>query len=245
MADGVIDIAKPNTSQTMADVIASTRDIGVQANIHVLNETDAHGMDALLASKTDYETHKANATNAHGIDAVNNKAVAAQAEIITARGSKTTLDNRLSVALQSDGAIKLTSLASRWIDNGDTPTYVTSLSFTVPGDRTLVYIPGVIIRATVATGYVYGIIASASYVNPSTTITFNTNYPVLTSPITKVEVALLSFDNTIEASVAQNTVNILDLQSQMAGLSYLGLGSYGTVCFGGDVVTFENNIVNH
>lgn len=180
-----------------------------------------------------------------GIDVINNRAVNAQAEVTAARGTKAALNTRLSVALQADGVLKLTSLASRWIDNGDTPTYVSALSFAVPGDRAKVYISGAVIRATVATGYVYGIVASASYAAPNTTVAFVTDYPVLTSPISKVEVALLSFDNTIEAAVAQNAADILDLQSQMAGLSYLGLGSYGTVCFGGDVVTHENNVVNH
>lgn len=244
MPDGAIDTTKPNTSQTMADVIASARDIGVQADTHVKNTDTAHGLAAILASMTDYGIHKANAADAHGIDVTNARVAANQAEIQAARGTRPALGARLSVSLQADGALKLTSLASRWIDNGDTPTYVSPLAFTVPGDRTKVYIAGVIIRATVSTGYVYGIVASASYVNPNTTVTFVSDYPVLTSPISKVEIALLAFDNTIEASVAQNTVDILSLQSQMAGLSYLGLGSYGTVCFGGDVVTFDGNVVN-
>jgi hypothetical protein len=244
MADGAIDITKPNASQTMGDVINSSRDIGVQANIHILNDTDAHGIDALLATQTDYETHKANETDAHGIDVINSRAVNAQAEITSARGSKTDLDSRLSVSLQHDGLIKLTSLASRWIDNSDTPTFVSSLSFTVPGDRTKVYIAGEICRVTVGTGYVYGIVVSASYAAPNTTVSFVSDYPVLTNPISKVEIALLSFDNTIEASVASLAIDVLSLQSQMAGLSYLGLGSYGTVSYENQAVFYENNIVN-
>lgn len=245
MPDGVIDITKPNTSQTMADVIASARDIGVQADTHVKNTDTAHGLAAILASMTDYGIHKANAANAHGIDVTNARVAANQAEIQAARGTRPALGARLSVSLQADGALKLTSLASRWIDNGDIPTYVSALSFTVPGDRTKVYISGVIVRATVSTGFVYGIVAAATFASPNTTITFVSDYPVLSAPISKVEIALLAFDNAIEQAVAQNAVSILSLQSQMAGLSYLGLGAYGTLCYGGDVVTYDNDVVNN
>jgi len=245
MADGVIDTSKPNTAQTMADVIASARDIGVQADIHIKNVADAHGLAAILTSKADYETHKANVTDAHSIDVVNSRAINAQAEVTVARGAKTSLNSRLSVSLQTDGTIKLTSLASYWIDNSDVPTYVSSLSFTIPGDRTKVYLAGSIIRATVATGYVYGIVASASYGAPNTTIIFVSDYPVLTSPISKIEFALLAFDNAIEAAVAVNAADILSLQSQMSGLSYLGLGAYGTVCMDNEPVCFDDNIVNY
>jgi len=239
-----IDVTKPNSAETFAQIWADLRADLIEIVAHINDVATAHGLALVLTDTADYLVHKANVTDAHNIDVINARAINAQAEITTARGSKTSLTGRLNVSLQSDGVVKLTSLATYWIDNSDVPTYISNISFSVPGDRTKVYLAGVIIRATVATGYVYGIVAGASYGGGITTVTFSTDYPVLTNPISKVEFALLAFDNTIETSVAINSADILDLQSQISGISYLGLGSYGTVCMDDAPVCFENNIVN-
>ena len=214
-----IDVTKPNRSQTIGDVIDSTRDNFDETQGHVDNATTAHGLAAILAAKTDYETtHKANTTTAHGLAAVLSQVETNRGEIATARGSKASLAARLTVSLQADGAIRLTSLASRWINNADTPTYISTTSFSIPGDRTAVYLAGVIIRATIPAGYVYGIVSSAVYAASVTTVSFDAAYPVLASGLSKVEIALLSFDNTLELAVATNAADILDLQSQISAL---------------------------
>jgi len=237
-----IDVTKPNIGQDIEDVITSSRENFVATKEHINNAASAHGIDALLTSKADYETHKANKTNAHGMDTINANIAAAQTEISTARGSKTTLANRLSAGLNNDGTLKLSSLNNTWIDNGDIPTYLSPLSFSVTNDRTKVYLPGVIIRATVAGGYVYGVVATCAYTTV-TTIQFNAAYPVLNSPISKIELGILAFDQAVELAVAQNSADILNLQSQMAGLSYLGTGGYGTLTWEDEILSYEGNIL--
>jgi hypothetical protein len=238
-----IDVTKPNSSETFAQIWADIRADLVEIVTHINDAATAHGLATVLVNMADYILHKANVTDAHDIDVTNSNIAALLAEMQAARGSMDELDDRLSVAVQNDGNIKLTSLASYWIDNGDVPTYISNLSFSVPGDRTKVYLAGVIMRATVATGYVYGIVATASYGGGITTVTFSAGYPVLTSPVSKIELALLAFDNTIIASVAQNSADILDLQSQMSGLSYLGTGGYGTLTWEDTVLSYDGDVL--
>lgn len=220
------DAAKPNTSQTIGDVITSTaanlNDLNARDVAHQANETDAHGIDALITSKEDYEAHAGNATTAHGINTIAAAAAAAQAEVTAARGSKAALATRLSVALQADGGIKLSSIASKWLDNGDVPTYISTTSFSVPGDRTLVYLAGVILRCTVSASYVYAAIASRSFGAGITTVVLDPLYPVLTSGLSKQEIALIAWDNAVAAAATQNAADIVDLQGQITGIATLG-----------------------
>lgn len=223
-----IDITKPTvTGSTFGTTVSDTRanfekaaaDVnGLEAarQAHEANVANAHGIDALIASKADYIDHKANTTTAHGIDAVAAVGAANLAELQGGRGVMSSLANRLDVALQSDGKMKISSLATRWIDNSDIPTYVSATSFTVPGDRTKVYLPGTILRLTVATGYVYGIVLSASF-GSVTTVTLEAGYAVLLASLSKVELALYAFANNLEAAIAQNAANIVALQSQLTG----------------------------
>lgn len=220
------DAAKPNTSQTIGDVITSalanlndlnSRDVAHQADIAA-----AHGIDALITGKADYVAHKANTADAHGIGTIAAQAAAAQAEITTARGSCAALDTRLSVALHADGGIKLSSIASKWLDNGDVPTFLTGTTFSVPGDRTLVYLAGAILRCTVSASYVYAAIASRSSGAGVTTVVLDPLYPVLSSGLSKIEIALIAWDNAVAAAATENAAGIVDLQGQITGIATLG-----------------------
>lgn len=220
------DVAKPNTSQTIGDVITSTlanlNDLNSRDVAHQADTTAAHGIDTLITSKADYVAHKGNVTDAHGINTIKATADAAQAEVAAARGSQAALDARLSVALQADGGIKLSSIASKWLDNGDVPTFVDSTHFTVPGDRTLVYLAGVILRCTVSASYVYAAIASRSFGAGVTTVTLDPLYPVLTSGLSKIEIALIAWDNAVAAAVTENAADIVTLQGDMTAISTMG-----------------------
>lgn len=226
------DNTKPNTSQTIGDVIVSTLAnliaIYTELAAHEANITNAHGIDALIASTADYTAHKANSSTAHGIDIVSALASAVNAEIVAARGSQPALATRLAVALQANGGIKLSSIASKWLDNGDVPTFVDSTHFTVPGDRTKVYIAGVILRCTVSAEYAYAAIASCSFGAGVTTVVLDPLYPVLTSGLSKVEIGLIAWDNSVAAAATQNAADIVALQGQITALSVESAHGYKT-----------------
>jgi len=217
------DSTKPNTAQTIGDVITSTRsnlaDLDSRDVAHEADVTAAHGLAAILTQQADTVTHKANSTTAHGINTIAASAAAAQAEVTTARGSLTTLDTRLSVGMQANGVIKLSSIASKWLDNGDVPTYLTTTTFSVPSDRTKVYIAGTILRCTVSASYVYAAVASCSFGSGITTVVLDPLYPVLTSGLSKVEIALIAWDNSVSNAVTANSASITNLQAQITALS--------------------------
>ena len=220
------DAEKPNTSQTIGDVITSTavnlNDLDARDVAHQANSTTAHGIDALLAAKAAAEAHQADSTTAHGINTIKAAADAAQAEVTAARGSKAALASRLAVALQADGGIKLSSIASKWLDNGDVPTYISTASFSVPGDRTKVYIAGVLLRGTVSAEYAYAAIASSSYGAGITTVVLDPLYPVLTAGLSKIEIALIAWDNAVALAATQNAADIVNLQGDLTAISTLG-----------------------
>lgn len=217
------DAAKPNTAQTIGDVIISTR-----SNLNDLlglleaheDAADAHGVNTINATLADYTAHKTAAT-AHGLDVTEAALEDLETEISVARGSQATLGARLDVAMQPSGAFKLANIASKWIDNGDSPTFSTNRIFTVPGDRTLVYLAGVNIRATVSSTYVYGTILSSSYAAGVTTVTLDTMYTVLGAGLTKVEIALIAFDNSLANSITTLQSTQTAMQGQISSITNL------------------------
>ncbi|MFZ3047430.1 MAG: hypothetical protein WA151_16095, partial [Desulfatirhabdiaceae bacterium] len=192
---------------------------------HAANDSSAHGIDALLLSKADYDAHKINETDAHGIDGIQTDLDALENEIFDSRGTKSTVADRLDISLQADGLLKLSSVQTVWLNNSDVPTWVSSKSFTVPGDRTGIYIAGVILKLeVVGTGYVYGKISSSSYSSPNTTVTLLDTYAVLgAGPLgATLQFALFEFSNNLELSIAQNSAAILSLQNQVSSYMLLG-----------------------
>ncbi len=213
---------KPNKSQNIGDVIESTRlnllDLDSRLTSSGTVITDAN-LPALNASKLDYEAHKAN-NDAHGLTTVRANIATNTTEIVTARGSTDSVNSRLSVALNQNGSIKLSTLNNKWINNGDTPTFVTGTSFTVPNDRTKVYIGGVQLRFTVAGNFVYAPVASSSFNAGVTTIVLDPAYNVLSAGVTVVEIGLIAFDNSIANSVATFLTDLSALQGQVTALKF-------------------------
>ena len=185
------DATKPNRGQTIGEMIDSTNTnevaLKVQQDAHQGDSSTAHGLAAVLAAIADYVSHKANSTDAHGINIINALATAVSSEVTTARGTAANLSTRLAKALGQDGSILLSSLQNKWLDNGDTPTYVDSQHFTVPNDRTKVYIAAAHVRLTISGSYAYAPIASSSYNAGVTTVTLDPNYALLTSGLSKID----------------------------------------------------------
>lgn len=210
------DPTAPAISQTYGDAISSTR-----ANLNDLNnqiatheaDTTAHGLGALTPIIADYNTNHKNSTTAHGIPAIVANVTTVTNEVSGARGSADTLASRLGVALNVDGTLKLSGMASKYISNGDTPTYVSATAFAVAGDRSSVYLPGAVLRFTLTSGYVYAPVVSRSFSGGVTTVTLDSAYTVLDGTVSVVEIALIAFDAAVTASLASVQAALTVLQS--------------------------------
>ncbi len=221
------DATKPNTSQTIGDVItaANSNDVAIMTAL-TTHEADptAHGLTAV---NTSLSATVAEVVAARGIQpslsanigVTNTNVSAVTGEVVAARGVAADLNTRLSKSLANDGSILLSSLQSKWLNNGDVPTFIDTQHFSVPSDRTKVYIAGAILRLTISGSYVYAPVASSVYASSVTTVTLDPNYMLLTSGLSLVEIGLLSFDYAIQNAVATNAANVTTLQGQVAALA--------------------------
>jgi hypothetical protein len=93
-------------------------------------------------------------------------------ELVNARGTKPTLDQRLDVALNEDGTLKASTTLnpSQWYLPSLTFAYVSTTSFTVNGDQTDIYKQGRRIKINLSASVVYSEVVSATYGAPNTTI---------------------------------------------------------------------------
>jgi hypothetical protein len=87
--------------------------------------------------------------------------------------------------------ITAANLLSGWIESPLTWSYASASTFTVSGDQTAVYTKGKRIRWTQTT-VKYGVVLSASYGAPNTTVTIavNTDYVITNAPISSAAYAL-------------------------------------------------------
>lgn len=215
------DASKPNLSQTYGDAIASANANDNDLNNRLENhkgDASAHGLAAIIANVADLLLHKANSSDAHGINTITANVAALLAEIAAGRGAKPSLTGRLDAALNGDGSIRLSTLNNKWINNGDVPTFISTNSFSVPGDRTALYIGGVQLRFTVAGSYVYAPVASRAFGGGVTTVVLDPAYAVLNAGIQAVDLALIAWDNTVAQACTSNATNIASVQGQVSGL---------------------------
>lgn len=100
---------------------------------------------------------------------------------------------------------------SQWVDGGATPTYISTTSFSVPGDLTATFQVGRRVQATVTAGTVYSTIASRSYGAGITTVTVVNDSTVLDSGLSDVNVGIVT---PIGSSIS--TASIGDFASVIA-----------------------------
>ena len=120
------------------------------------------------------------------------------AEIINARGTKPTLDQRLDVAMNEDGTLKAsTSLnPSQWVSlTGYTFEYVTPTTFTVNGSHTDIYVEKRRLKINLLDSMAYTEVVSSSYDSNQDKTTVQTLDAVLEDTIVSVEHLIISPDN--------------------------------------------------
>ena len=91
-------------------------------------------------------------------------------EIINARGTKPSIDQRLDVAINEDGSLKAATTLnpSQWYKPSLTFTYVSTTSFTVNGDQRDIYKPTRRLKINLSASIVYSEVVSAAYTTVTT-----------------------------------------------------------------------------
>jgi hypothetical protein len=92
---------------------------------------------------------------------------------------------------------------AEWVDYGYTPTYATTTSFTMSGDRTSFFTVGRRIRMTDATT-LYGTIASSSFGGGNTTVTVTMDSGTLSVSLTAVAPSIIKAPSGTGSSIAKD-----------------------------------------
>lgn len=116
----------------------------------------------------------------------NAEASALGLEVINARGSKPTLDQRLDVVLNEDGTLKdgVSVNYSEWVSPPFIFTYLSTNSFSVPDDQTDIYVVGRRLKINLGASVVYSEVIQAEYTTETTVTIANT---VLDASLVSVE----------------------------------------------------------
>lgn len=116
-------------------------------------------------------------------------------EVVGARGSKSSIQGRLSVAVNDDGTLKFDSLKNMmWSATGDTPTYVSAFSFSVTGDKTTKYLTGMLLRLEHGADNKYGVVSTASYASGTDITTITLRSTVLTASLSSISIGLAALE---------------------------------------------------
>lgn len=148
------------------------------------------------------------------------------AELINARGTKSSLDQRLDVALNDDGTLKASvteTTAGEWLNPGFTWTnaYQTSTTFKVSGDQTDIYTPKRRLKVSLSGSTVYTEVLSATYSSPDTTVTVKDS--VLTDPIAKIEHGIIQPSGANSSLPSAVKLDIIDERTIASGITIDGV----------------------
>jgi hypothetical protein len=97
----------------------------------------------------------------------------------------------------------------QWVASGDTPTYVSATSFTVPGDKTADYHTNRAFKATVTAGTVYGHYTGSSYSAPNTTVTVKNDSGQLDSGLSAVWHGLETANDSAVPRIYEGSMRVI------------------------------------
>lgn len=103
-----------------------------------------------------------------------------------------------------------TVVVDQWQDSGFTPTFLSTTSFSVPGDQTSVFQQYRRLKMAISAGTVYGFVASSVF-GAATTVTVTLDSGVLDTGLSTVAVGVITPQNT---SIPANYVNAASIQNQ-------------------------------
>jgi hypothetical protein len=128
-----------------------------------------------------------------------------QDEVVRARGTKLTLDQRLDISLNEDGTLRPTAdMGSEWILPGSTFTRVDNLTFTTNGNTSDIYLPKRRLKVN-GDGVAFTQVVSSSFDGiDTTTIVVQDN--VVSAPLVSVEHSIISpFRGTTGGAISYYT----------------------------------------
>lgn len=97
------------------------------------------------------------------------------------------------------------SPTSIWVSSGVTPTFISATQFSVPGNLTALFVPGIRIRYTIASTQFYGSVTSSVF-STLTTVSILADSTPLTSSLNAVDVSQLAPNaSAVQTTVAQTT----------------------------------------
>ncbi|WP_165791767.1 LamG domain-containing protein [Thalassospira marina] len=116
-------------------------------------------------------------------------------EVVAARGSRNTVNDRLNQSLNANGDLKFDTLRSMmWPASNDVPAYVDTLTFTVNGNRTGTYLPGLLLRFTLGSVYAYADVSASSYAAGTDKTTITLRRAVLTAALSAVSIGVAALN---------------------------------------------------
>lgn len=99
-----------------------------------------------------------------------------------------------------------TTSTSQWTSSGVTPTYVSTTSFTLPGDQTTEFHVGRRVQCTVTAGTVYGIIKTTAYAALTTVALSMEGTNALDIGLSTVNLSVLRADHSALPAIATATI---------------------------------------
>lgn len=128
-------------------------------------------------------------------------------EVTLARGTHTKLQDRLGVSMNPDGTLKTPATANvdEFKVSGLTPTYISTNSFSVPGDMRAIFTENRRLKITQGAETIYTAVVSASYDDVSDKTTIVTDNITITNEIAAVDYSLVQYG--LPANLDAGTLN--------------------------------------
>jgi len=239
-----IDRNVPNTSQTIPDIVNVTREnlnqleddytaADSQLSSRITNlESGRVSWDTQSEAIADHENRIQNVEvirdeviEARGnydnldarLDSSDNRLSTYTIEVSAARGSRSSLADRLAVFLDPHGNPQLLQIVTQFADLGDSWVLVSSTQIKTTGNQTGKYLPAFHVLVTDSEGDKYCQIDTVSYddVADTTLVTMTDASPTLSGTISSVKLAIISLDFGLTESVGRLYKFIYDLYNRV------------------------------
>ncbi len=140
-------------------------------------------------------------------------------EVTLARGTHTKLQDRLGVSINPDGTLKTPATANvdEFKVSGFEPTYVSTNSFSVPGDMRAIFTENRRLKITQGVDTIYPAVVSASYDDVSDKTTIVIDNITITNEIAAVDYSLVQYGLPLASETVAGAVELATSAEVLAG----------------------------
>ena len=141
-------------------------------------------------------------------------------EVTLARGTHTKLQDRLGVSMNPDGTLKTPATANvdEFKVSGLTPTYISTNSFSVPGDMRTIFTENRRLKVTQGAEAIYPAVVSASYDDASDKTTIVIDNITITNEIATVDYSLVQYGVPLASETVKGVVELASPAEVLAGV---------------------------